>query len=75
MDPANISPWLERLDDAVDHLEEATQPLVDKMADTASKLPLLDRAKIYVLMTYSVESVLFCEIVVDEQSWPRLRLT
>lgn len=66
MDPANISPWLERLDDAVDHLEEATQPLTDNMADTASKLPLLDKAKIYVLVTYSVESVLFCKIVIDE---------
>ncbi|KAI1181899.1 hypothetical protein F5B17DRAFT_231911 [Nemania serpens] len=66
MDPANISPWLERLDDAVDHLEEATQPLVDKMADTASKLPLLDRAKIYVLMTYSVESVLFSALRLND---------
>ncbi|KAI1162898.1 Sas10/Utp3/C1D family-domain-containing protein [Nemania serpens] len=66
MDPANISPWLERLDDAVDHLEEATQPLTDNMADTASKLPLLDKAKIYVLVTYSVESVLFSALRLNE---------
>ncbi len=61
MDPANILPSLERLDDAVDNLEEALQPLVNNMADVASKLPLLDKAKFYVLMTYSIESMLFCE--------------
>ncbi|KAI1109524.1 Sas10/Utp3/C1D family-domain-containing protein [Nemania sp. NC0429] len=66
MDPANILPWLERLDDAVDNLEEATQPLVDNMADIASKLPLLDKAKIYVLMTYSIESVLFSALRLNE---------
>lgn len=59
MDPANILPSLERLDDAVDNLEEALQPLVNNMADVASKLPLLDKAKFYVLMTYSIESMLF----------------
>ncbi|KAI1420231.1 Sas10/Utp3/C1D family-domain-containing protein [Xylaria sp. FL1777] len=59
MDPADILPSLDRLDDAVDNLEEALQPLVNNVTDVASKLPLLDKAKFYVLMTYSIESMLF----------------
>ncbi|KAI0428026.1 Sas10/Utp3/C1D family-domain-containing protein [Xylaria sp. FL1042] len=59
MDPADILPSLERLDDAVDDLEEALQPIVDNVADVASKLPLLDKAKFYVLTVYSIESMLF----------------
>ncbi|KAI8627854.1 Sas10/Utp3/C1D family-domain-containing protein [Xylariaceae sp. FL1651] len=59
MDPANILPALERLDDGVDNLEEALQPLIKNMNDVASKLPLLDKAKLCVLMTYSIESMLF----------------
>jgi len=63
MDPANILPSLERLDDAVDTLEETLQPLIHNMTDVATKLPLLDKAKFYVLMTYSIESMLFCKIL------------
>ncbi|KAI0390659.1 Sas10/Utp3/C1D family-domain-containing protein [Xylariaceae sp. FL0594] len=59
MDPANILPSIERLDDAVDTLEETLQPLIHNMTDVATKLPLLDKAKFYVLMTYSIESMLF----------------
>lgn len=62
MDPADILPALERLDDAVDLLEDALQPLINNVTDVASKLPLLDKAKFYVLMTYSIESMLFCEL-------------
>ncbi|KAI0468974.1 Sas10/Utp3/C1D family-domain-containing protein [Xylaria cf. heliscus] len=66
MDPANILPVLERLDDAVDNLDDALQPLVNNMADVASKLPLLDKAKLYVLMTYSIESMLFSALRLNE---------
>ncbi|KAI1351030.1 Sas10/Utp3/C1D family-domain-containing protein [Xylaria sp. FL0043] len=59
MDPADILPSLERLDDAIDNLEEALQPIVDNVTDVASKLPLLDKAKFYVLTVYSIESMLF----------------
>ncbi|KAI0803878.1 Sas10/Utp3/C1D family-domain-containing protein [Xylaria sp. FL0064] len=59
MDPADILPSLERLDDAIDNLEEALQPIVDNVTDVASKLPLLDKAKFYVLTVYSIESTLF----------------
>ncbi|GAW19545.1 hypothetical protein ANO14919_090330 [Xylariales sp. No.14919] len=66
MDPANILPSLENLDDAVDTLEEALQPLVNNVTDVASKLPLLDKAKFYVLMTYSIESMLFSALRLNE---------
>ncbi|KAI0544519.1 hypothetical protein F4679DRAFT_564649 [Xylaria curta] len=66
MDPADILPVLERLDDAVDSLDDALQPLANNMNDVASKLPLLDKAKLYVLMTYSIESMLFSALRLNE---------
>lgn len=64
MDPVatNVMDLLEQLDDEVDDLEEALAPILKAgLADTASKLPLLDKAKLYVLITYAVESMLFCK--------------
>lgn len=60
MDVTNIVPLLERLDGDVDGLEEVLQPLLDGLPDMSSKLPLLDKAKLYVLMAYSLESMIFC---------------
>ncbi|KAI0838174.1 Sas10/Utp3/C1D family-domain-containing protein [Hypoxylon sp. FL0890] len=62
MDPPNISPQLERLDDEIDNLEEALQPIINNVSDVANKLPLLDKAKLYVLLTYSIESMLFSSL-------------
>ncbi|KAI1411396.1 Sas10/Utp3/C1D family-domain-containing protein [Hypoxylon sp. FL1857] len=62
MDPPNISPQLERLDDEIDNLEEALQPILNNVSDVANKLPLLDKAKLYVLVTYSIESMLFSSL-------------
>lgn len=53
---------LEQLDGEIDDLEESLAPLVaTALSGTASKLPLLDKAKLYVLVTYAIESILFCE--------------
>lgn len=60
MDPNNISPELDHLDDELDSLEAALQPILHNVSDVATKLPLLDKAKLYVLMTYAIESMLFC---------------
>lgn len=60
MDVTNIVPLLERLDGDIDGLEEVLQPLLDGLPDMSSKLPLLDKAKLYVLMAYSLESMIFC---------------
>ncbi|KAI1632330.1 Sas10/Utp3/C1D family-domain-containing protein [Biscogniauxia mediterranea] len=59
MDPADILPHMERLDDELDNLEEVLQPILHNISDVASKLPLLDKAKLYVLATYSIETMLF----------------
>lgn len=63
MDASSILTLLEQLDDEIDDLEESLSPLLSAtLAETSSKLPLLDRAKLYVLVTYAIESVLFCEL-------------
>ena len=63
MDISDISPQIDRLDGELDKLEEVLQPLLGSVSDVASKLPLLDKAKLYVLVTYSIESMLFCKIL------------
>ncbi|KAI0173633.1 Sas10/Utp3/C1D family-domain-containing protein [Hypoxylon sp. FL1284] len=66
MDPTSISPQLDQLDDELDVLEEALQPILGNVSDVASKLPLLDKAKLYVLATYSIESMLFSSLRLNE---------
>ncbi|KAI1092907.1 Sas10/Utp3/C1D family-domain-containing protein [Rostrohypoxylon terebratum] len=66
MDPPNISPQLDRLDDEIDNLEEALQPILGNISDVANKLPLLDKAKLFVLMTYSIESMLFSSLRLND---------
>jgi exosome complex protein LRP1 len=63
MDSSDILSHLEQLDDEIDDLEDSLAPLIKTaLSDTASKLPLLDKAKLYVLTTYAIESVLFCTV-------------
>lgn len=62
MDITNILPQLERLDGDIDNLEETLQPLLGSLTDVSSKLPLLDRAKLWVLVTYAIESMLFSSL-------------
>ncbi|KAH9206608.1 Sas10/Utp3/C1D family-domain-containing protein [Leptodontidium sp. 2 PMI_412] len=60
MDSTKVMSLLETLDDEIDDLEESLQPLLKSaLSETASKLPLLDKAKLYVLATYAIESMLF----------------
>jgi len=62
MDSTKVLSLLEQLDDEVDDLEESLAPLLKTaLSETSSKLPLLDQAKLYVLVTYAIESVLFCK--------------
>ena len=59
--PNNIAGLVNQLDDNLDDLEEALNPLQESApSEFASKLPLLDRAKFYILTTYAIESALFC---------------
>jgi exosome complex protein LRP1 len=62
MDSTKVLSLLEQLDDEVDDLEETLAPLLQTaLSETSSKLPLLDKAKLYVLVTYAIESILFCK--------------
>ena len=61
MDAPDVLPLIEQLEDNIGDLEETLQPLVGQaLPDTIGKLPLLDRAKAYTLVTYAIESILFC---------------
>jgi exosome complex protein LRP1 len=60
-DVKDITPDLDRLDDQLDDLEETLQPLLGNLEGIASELPLLDKAKLFSLTAYAIESLLFCE--------------
>ncbi|KAL8925612.1 MAG: hypothetical protein Q9172_002182 [Xanthocarpia lactea] len=50
MDTTNLITLLEVLDDDIDELEDALAPVTNyALGDTASKLPLLDKAQLYIL--------------------------
>jgi hypothetical protein len=61
MDLNDITPQLDQLDQDLDQAKEVLKPLLGDLGDLSSKLPLLDKAKLYVLATYAIESLLFCE--------------
>ncbi|KAF3396873.1 Nuclear nucleic acid-binding protein C1D [Talaromyces pinophilus] len=60
MEVANLLPVVDRLEDNIDDLEEALEPLLSRSLDeTSKKLPLLERAKLHALLTYTLESLIF----------------
>ncbi|KAL6712687.1 hypothetical protein ACN47E_000564 [Coniothyrium glycines] len=61
MDPqTNLPDLVEDLEVNIDELTEALQPLLSTpLHMTASSLPLLDKAKLYTLAAYAIESLLF----------------
>lgn len=61
MEQSDLAPLLDRLGDNVDELHDVLGPLLKtNLPETAAKLPLLDKAKLCVLVTYAIESILFC---------------
>lgn len=65
METTDLVPLIEQLDDNVDDLEEALESLLKgNLSETTGKLPLLDKAHLYVLVTYAIESILFCIFLV-----------
>lgn len=60
---STLLPLIDTLDDNIDDLEEIFSPLLKTaLGDTVQKLPLLDKAQFYILITYSIESTLFCKL-------------
>lgn len=60
-DVKDITPDLDKLDYQLDKLEDALSPLLKDLNERASQLPLLDKAKLFSLTAYAIESLLFCE--------------
>ena len=61
MESANLISLIDVLDDNIDDLEEVLIPVLKgSLSETALKLPLLDKAQLYILVTYAIESILFC---------------
>ncbi|RHZ47290.1 Sas10/Utp3/C1D family protein [Aspergillus thermomutatus] len=60
MEAVDLLPLLEQLDDNIDDLEEALRPILESpVSETSTKLPVLDKAKFHVLVTYALESLIF----------------
>jgi len=74
MDSADVLGLVEDLGDSIDDLQESLALLVKTaLSQSTSKLPLLDKAKLYVLVTYAIESILFSYLRlngVDAKSHP-----
>ncbi|KAK3693793.1 Sas10/Utp3/C1D family-domain-containing protein [Podospora appendiculata] len=62
MDVTDITPELDQLDVDLDQLQDALKPLLADVGDVSARLPLLDRAKLYVLVSYAIESLLFSSL-------------
>lgn len=60
MDTTDLRPLVDTLSNNIDGVEESLAPLINTaLAASTSKLPLLDKAKLYTLVTYAIESLLF----------------
>lgn len=59
-DVKDITPDLRKLERQIDNLEEDLEPLFEDLQGMSSQLPLLDKAKLYSLTAYAIESMLFC---------------
>ncbi|EWC46845.1 hypothetical protein DRE_03857 [Drechslerella stenobrocha 248] len=57
---SELWPALDDLDDSIESVSEALKPLLEQnLPKNASTLPLFDKAKLYILTTYALESLLF----------------
>ncbi|KAK1061985.1 hypothetical protein LTR74_010649 [Friedmanniomyces endolithicus] len=60
MESSDVLSLVEDMGSNIDDLEDALAPLLKTaLSASTSKLPLLDKAKLYVLVTYAIESILF----------------
>ena len=61
MDFGSVAPLLDRLGSNIDDMEERLETLLQgSISETTSRLEVIDKAKLYVLLTYAIESILFC---------------
>ncbi|KAI5291805.1 hypothetical protein KEM54_006716 [Ascosphaera aggregata] len=61
MESVDLTPLIEGLEDEVDNVEEILEPLMKQALElTTQKMPVLDKAKLHVTVTYAIWSLLFC---------------
>jgi len=61
MDSSTALELLDLLDEQIDDLKPAIEPLLkNTISGAAMQLPVVDKAKLYVLTSYVLESLLFC---------------
>lgn len=69
MDSSEVTEMVDDMRLSIDDLESALAPLLNaSLASNTSKLPLLDMAKLYVLATYAIDSVLFSYLRLNGQN-------
>jgi exosome complex protein LRP1 len=64
-DIKDITPDLDRLDVQLEGLEEALDPLLNNLEEMSSQLPLLDKAKLFSLTAYAIESLLYSSLKLE----------
>lgn len=60
MSVQDISPDLDKLEAQLDKVEATIKPLLENISNS-TQLPLVDRAKLFTLTNYALESLLFCK--------------
>ena len=61
MESEDLLPLVDDLEGHIEDLEDNLKPLLTSVLSvTTTKLPVLDKAKLYVLVVFSIESLLFC---------------
>jgi exosome complex protein LRP1 len=69
MDSSDVKELVEDMSGSIDDLEASLAPLLNvTLSSSTSKLPLLDKAKLYVLATYAIDSVLFSYLRLNGQN-------
>jgi hypothetical protein len=64
MDTAGVRDALKQMSGHLSDLDQTLQPLLTTaLSDTIKKLPLLDRAKLYVTICSIIETLLYCRIL------------
>ncbi|EGC47850.1 exosome-associated family protein [Histoplasma capsulatum var. duboisii H88] len=60
METTDLTPLIEQLEDNIDDLEDVLEPLLGQpLSATTQKMPVMDKAKLHVLITYAIESLIF----------------
>ncbi|EAS35076.1 exosome complex protein LRP1 [Coccidioides immitis RS] len=60
MEMTDLTPLGDQLEGDIDELEEVLEPLLSQTLSTATqKMTVMDKAKLHVLITYTIESLLF----------------